>query len=427
MNRNVTFGFFVAAVVAVGIYFFRMVQPFLLPLLMAGTLALLVQPVFERAVALMRGRRRVAAVVVCTGVVLLVVIPVFLVLGFATQELIQYGGEVVEEVKEANDGRLAVVFEELRSRLPEQEYTELCDELLNGEEDGIERFRNTNEEIAGLVAQIDEFEHADVESHIRKETGAAYVDLSSVPVVGRIDEWLSPYVSGEDVRDMRASALAMGRAILADVYEKTSGLIQNLVGFFIGFAIMLLAFYYFLAEGPTIAKELESVLPFEQEDEVAVVKQFETICRGVVLGTLVAAIGQAILLGGALAFLRIPGTWLLTCLTVVLAMIPFVGAGGIYVPVAAYLLWNGKYGAAIFLLVYGMVLVSTIDNLIRAHMIHGTSRLHPLMALISALGALKLVGLWGIFVGPVVAGIFYALLKILQRKLKKMDRQLVPA
>jgi predicted PurR-regulated permease PerM len=55
-----------------------------------------------------------------------------------------------------------------------------------------------------------------------------------------------------------------------------------------------------------------------------------------------------------------------------------------------------------------------MDNLLRAYVIHDSAQLHPLVALISVLGAIQVVGLWGILLGPVVASFFYALLKILR-------------
>jgi predicted PurR-regulated permease PerM len=245
----------------------------------------------------------------------------------------------------------------------------------------------------------------------------AYIDPKSIPLLSRVKQWFSPYISQSDMDDWRSGALSMARQLLNQIYEKTTSLITNVISFAIGFAIMILAFYYFLAEGPAIAEEIQGLLPFEPADEDAIVRQFETICRGVVLGTLVAALVQAVLLGIVLAFLQIPAAWLLTCLTALTAMIPFVGAAGTYVPVALYLLWNERVPAALLLFSYGAVIVSTADNLIRAHMIHGTARLHPLMALVSALGAVQLVGLFGIFIGPVVAGVFYALLKLVRQKL----------
>ena len=80
-----------------------------------------------------------------------------------------------------------------------------------------------------------------------------------------------------------------------------------------------------------------------------------------------------------------------------------------------------RYVAAIFLAIYGSIIVSGSDNLVKAYIIHGRSQMHPLVALVTVLGALQLVGLWGIFVGPISAAFFYALLNILHRRLVETD------
>lgn len=373
-NQKLSFIFFLSAVVAIGVYFFKIVQPFLLPLLMAGTLAMLIQPVFAWVTAHVQGHRRLAAILVSIAVVLLVVLPMGVILSFATQELVRFGEEIVDDANAPDIGAV----------------------VASPSSDDI------NDDVGTA-----------------HRTDAAIPE--SIPRLNGVERWLSPYLSRSNLEDLRSSIFDVGRAAVTEVSKKTTGFVADIVSFTIGFGVMILGFYYFLAEGPTIAAEIEKVLPFESADEVAVAKQFETICRGVVLGTLAAALVQAALVGVALAVLQISGTWLLVCLTVVFSMIPFVGAGAVYVPVSLYLLWDGRTAAAVFLLLYGMLLVSTADNLVRAYTIHGTSRLHPLVGLVSALGAIKLVGLWGIFVGPVVAGIFHALLKILQQKLRRWD------
>lgn len=415
MNRKISLLFFVATVVLVGLYFFRMIQPLLLPIVMAGTLALLLQPVYLWTVDLLKGRRRIAAAIVCIGVILLLVLPVFTVLGFATLELLEYGDEVVETVQQGTEDAARALNDQPTSELEKQSEHETASGLSSD-------YTVAQAEAEQITAPepIPAPEPTPAPDQPKaSDASVASDDIQSF--VSRFRSWLSTYFSDEQVEDLQASSISMARSLLSEIYDKTAGLISNVIAFLVGFAVMILAIYYFLAEGPEIAREIKHLLPFEERDEDVVLKQFETVCRGVVIGTFAAALAQAALLGVAMGLLQVPAAWLLTCLTAVFALVPLLGAGGVYFPVAAYLALDGRYAAAIFLVIYGMAIVSTVDNLIRAHMIHGTSRLHPLVALVSALGALKLVGLWGIFVGPVIAGIFHALLKIMQHKLRADD------
>ncbi len=127
-------------------------------------------------------------------------------------------------------------------------------------------------------------------------------------------------------------------------------------------------------------------------------------------------------MGIGLALTRTEFVWLLSIVTMVFSMVPFLGAAGVYIPVAAVMLVQGRTTAAIFLLVYGAIVVSVSDNLVRAHVLHGRASLHPLVGLVSMLGGLEAIGLWGLFVGPIVAGIFYSLLRLLRSRMEQEPR-----
>jgi predicted PurR-regulated permease PerM len=202
-----------------------------------------------------------------------------------------------------------------------------------------------------------------------------------------------------------------------ELVEKTQGIIGDLFQAVIGFAIMALGLYYFLVDGRMFLVELHRMLPFEKSEEQQLFEQFQLVCRGVVLGTVVAGLAQAALAGVAFAVLGIGQVWLLVVLTLFCSFIPFVGAFSVWAPVAIYLALNGEYASAIGLIVFGGVVISTSDNLIRAYVIGEEAKLHPLVALVSVLGALQLVGLWGIFIGPMVAAFLYALIQILRHRL----------
>jgi len=91
-------------------------------------------------------------------------------------------------------------------------------------------------------------------------------------------------------------------------------------------------------------------------------------------------------------------------------------------PVALYLYFvEQKTTAAILLAVYGAAVVSTVDNFIKPVVLHGQSKLHPLLALLTVIGGIQALGPIGILVGPMVVVFLQTLLKILQRELLSMD------
>jgi predicted PurR-regulated permease PerM len=209
--------------------------------------------------------------------------------------------------------------------------------------------------------------------------------------------------------------------IVKNLSEKTVGFMADVFAAAVGLAVMILALYYFFADGEHFLALLEYFSPLKYEDDMTLWRQFECISRSVVMGTLVAGLGQAILAGIGFTIAGVERVWLLTALTWLAALLPFVGAASIWGFVCIGLVIDGQYWTAGLLALYGTVIVSSSDNLIRAYIIGGNAKLHPLVVLVSVLGALQFIGLWGIFFGPMIASIFYALLKILRKRLPEQS------
>ena len=224
-----------------------------------------------------------------------------------------------------------------------------------------------------------------------------------------------PSAEWSEIRSSFAEAL---RSTTQEIFKRTQAFLSDILSFTVAMAVMGLSTYYFLADGPEMLKQAKQLSPLEGNEENQLFNQFASVCRGLVLGTLVCAFAQAILLTFGLWLAGVGHFWMLGSLTFLFAMIPYVGSAGVWLPVTGWLLWQGRYGTATFIGIYGAAIVSTSDNLIRAHVLHGAAQIHPLIALISALGGIKLVGLWGIFLGPVVAAISLALLHILHERVE---------
>ncbi|QDV13360.1 putative inner membrane protein [Rosistilla oblonga] len=224
-------------------------------------------------------------------------------------------------------------------------------------------------------------------------------------------------------QQIQESVSRISDGFTAELYDKTRGLISNIVTFGVGLCIMALSFYYFLADRELFTRELHRMMPLENEEEQRLFDKFQRVCRGVVLGTVVAGVVQAALAGLSFAVLGVPNVWVLMVLTMFCSFIPFLGSAAVWASVAAWLMIEGNYGSAIGLAIYGAALISTSDNLVRAYVIGNQAKLHPLVALVTVLGALKLMGLWGIFVGPMIAAFFYALLNIARERVVRQNQQ----
>ncbi|MEM9657212.1 MAG: AI-2E family transporter, partial [Planctomycetota bacterium] len=109
----------------------------------------------------------------------------------------------------------------------------------------------------------------------------------------------------------------------------------------------------------------------------------------------------------------------LTMLTMLLALVPFVGAASVWIPTCLWIwLFEHRLAAACILAGYCAAVVSNIDNLIKPLVLHGQANLHPLLALISVLGGVQVLGPIGILVGPMLVAFVQALLVMVNRELQ---------
>ncbi len=189
-----------------------------------------------------------------------------------------------------------------------------------------------------------------------------------------------------------------------------------------GMAIMIIALYFFLLDGPSMLGAVKRLSPLDDDHEDQLIQEFDKVSRAVVVATLLSAIVQGVLAGIGFYFAGLDSIFLLMMLTTILALIPFVGAAAVWVPVCLYLyFFDGRLVAALVLAVYGAGIISMADNVIKPLVLHGQSNLHPLWALLSVLGGVTALGPIGILVGPMVVAFLQTMLKILAQELSTME------
>ena len=223
----------------------------------------------------------------------------------------------------------------------------------------------------------------------------------------------------EELQDALRTVLEQARGTLFSIGGRTTAMFGRLV---IGLVVMAVAMFFFLSDGPSMVKTVMRLSPLDDRYEEELLADFTNVSRAVVVATLLSAAVQGLLGGVGYYLAGFESVILLTLLTGVLAMIPFVGAAAVWVPAALWLYFiDLRPGAAVLLALYGAAVVSSIDNLIKPLVLHGKSRLHPLLALLSVLGGVNALGPIGILIGPMTVAFLQTLLNILNRELTQFD------
>ena len=134
------------------------------------------------------------------------------------------------------------------------------------------------------------------------------------------------------------------------------------------------------------------------------------------MATFFAALAQALATVAALWLLGFDHLFVIFIVALLMSMIPMMGTWLVWLPCAGYLLYNGHWFQSLLLTVYGAAFIGMLDNVVRTYVLNTDVKLHPLLALISVLGGLQVMGLWGMFVGPIVASCLHALVQDLQSR-----------
>jgi predicted PurR-regulated permease PerM len=252
-------------------------------------------------------------------------------------------------------------------------------------------------------------------------TASEFSQFKSKLLGGKTKAWLAELVNPTE--DELEKYTANSVTFLRDkLFKIGGGAASFLGGTALGFAIMVIGLYFFLLDGPRMIETFQGLSPIDDEHEQELVAEFAKVSRAVVVATLLSAMVQGVLAGIGFYFAGLESIFLLTVLSAVLAMVPFVGAAAVWVPCCFYLyFFDDNLGAAIGLAIFGTLVISMADNVIKPYVLHGQSNLHPLLALLSVLGGVATLGPIGILVGPMIVAFLQTLLKILQREIAAIE------
>jgi predicted PurR-regulated permease PerM len=193
-----------------------------------------------------------------------------------------------------------------------------------------------------------------------------------------------------------------GRFLLGVTLSAT----RNVLGFTLQLFILLYSLYFFLTGGASILRKMMSYTPFSPDEEGMLLERFVSVTRATLKGAMLIGVIQGALAGVAFWAAGVPGPAFWGTVMVLLAIIPAVGAGLVWVPAVIYLFFAGRLIAAIGLLTWCVVVVSTVDNFLRPKLIGRDAKMSDLMILLSTLGGIVLFGAVGFVVGPIVAALF---------------------
>jgi predicted PurR-regulated permease PerM len=230
-------------------------------------------------------------------------------------------------------------------------------------------------------------------------------------IVGALPQWVVRLLERFDLGNFSAlqqkltAGAAHGSQLIA-TQALTIG--QNTFDFLVQFTVMMYLLFFLLRDGGTLSRKIRDAIPLQEAHKRDLLGKFATVIRATVKGNIAVAVVQGALGGLAFWFLGIPAPLLWAVTMAFLSLLPAVGAGLIWGPVAIYLLVTGEVWQGAALIAFGVLVIGLVDNILRPLLVGKDTKMPDYVVLISTLGGMSLFGLNGFVIGPVVAAMFIA-------------------
>lgn len=319
--------------------------PFASSLLWATLAAILFQPLYQRALISVRGRRNLAAGLTLFVIFFAVLVPALYLGTMVAEEAVALIGNL-----QANPINLAVEYQKIYTMLPRPLQQVIEDNGWNNLSAAQARVEELLSESSGLIA---------------------------------------------------SSAMSIG-----------GGALSFVLSFLLGLYVM----FFLLRDGQRIGRIILKTIPIERSIADRLADRFLRIVRATIKGTGVVGLVQGTSGGLMLAVVGVPSPFLLGVLMIILAIIPILGTALVWVPAGIWLLATGQIWQGLFVLIFGFVVISSIDNVLRPILVGRDTGIPDWIILVTTLGGISLAGFSGIVLGPLVGGLFLACWSILREQ-----------
>lgn len=257
-----------------------------------------------------------------------------------------------------------------------------------------------------------------------------FTELSNIPLEG-------PLLSlngncNSDTVICRASDYAAGilqdpktnQAIFNFISDMSRSIIISIPSLTLQVLIFIFTTYYLFRDGEAILKYIGEIIPLKKDFKVLLKKQTEDLFYSTVYGAIIVSMMQGVVATAVfIIFNSTQSPFFWGALSIIAAMIPFIGTAIIWMPMSLFQIYQGYLagsqtmiwqGAGLFIV--GLCLISTIDNIIKPKIVGKRAGMHPLLILLGALGGIALLDFIGVFIGPLILAFFISFLEVYKKE-----------
>jgi predicted PurR-regulated permease PerM len=248
-------------------------------------------------------------------------------------------------------------------------------------------------------------------------------------------DWIRPHLQPAELERFWGETLAARFPMLRDWMERgesrlapiVSGALGQLAGtanillqgVLAGFTralfdllLFLVMLFFLLRDGARLRSELRPISPFSDAQEHQIFDHLGKTVKGALQSMIVVPLAQGVMAGLGFALLGVPSPVVWGTAVILAAMVPILGSPLGWVPACVYLFLTAETWQWVWMLIYGVVVISGIDNVVKPMLLRGSAQIHPLLGFLSILGGVLVYGVAGFLVGPVVLSLVLSAIRI---------------
>jgi predicted PurR-regulated permease PerM len=216
---------------------------------------------------------------------------------------------------------------------------------------------------------------------------------------------IGPYAVGAQIEQL-------GNRLATFVGSSALGLVGTATRLGIQLTIAFFGLYYLLGHQEQAWRAVRPFIPFSRANSELLRRRFKDVTVSTLIGTFATAAVQGVLVGLAFWATGLSNALFWGVVTVIVAVLPVVGSGLVWGPGAVALALDARWGWAIALTAWGILVVGNVDNVIRPYVFRRYAQIHPYVTVIGAFAGIRYFGLLGLILGPLAISYFFELIRM---------------
>ncbi len=235
---------------------------------------------------------------------------------------------------------------------------------------------------------------------------------------------INPLLANLDIvltgEELNQTISDIGRFVGVFLYDQARAIASNTLAFLANFFLMLLVIFFLLIDGPRLVQFLIDLSPLPEDQDTQLIDKFRDMAGAILVGNGLCGIIQGVAGGLVFWLFGLQSAFLWGVIMALLAFLPIIGIGAVFIPTVIFLFLKGRIGVSIFFLVFYVLLSGGVEYLLKPRLVGKRVQMHTLVVFLAIIGGLKVFGILGIIYGPLIATAFLTLTEIYHSSYQKL-------